>query len=798
MLMFEPVLPVPTADSLYPLSRADKGDKLHVAMTPNPQRAAPLKPAQAAGPVELLNAAGDFVEPSFDEEQWREQTAEERGTGGRQVLAVALSILAALWLGYVAWSAGRGLGGQPISSPMVAQWFAAAAGPLALLGLLWLIFGRTRRREAERFTRSVIAMRTESKSLEALLEVLAQRIHDSRSELTMISSHLMQLGDEATGKLGGITREFDSSSEKLRRHGEALDRAAESARNDIAVLLDDLPRAEQTARDLAGQIRSIGSESAQKTESFGQQVSALAERTRSADELVAEATGRLEVQLAQIERAGSQAAARVDEAQTAYSGTLDALLDRTAATLEQIRSGIDVQASAVTALVAKASAGIGKAGADAAESLAANIDHANNSLEGLTSRVAEQDRASQRMIAEIDRGLALIDQRFTELAESGDARATRFLQSLTRARTELDTLATQASTQDDAIGSLAGRIETLRDSIERFATEIREGVGTAIGEAQGGADRLVETAGAAKPDIGWLRDASVQAHQRLTAAAGTITEQREQFAALISSVDGGVEEAQAKLAELASTLAKVEREAASLSSETGPALIASLVQVKDAAAHASARAKEAIQAIIPETACKLSEEAAQVLDRVIRETVEERLGEVETVAARAIESARAASDRLTQQMLTLGQTASALEAHIELTSKDQREKDSEAFAKRVALLIDSMHSAAIDVGKILSDEIDDKAWDAYLKGNRGVFTSRAVRLLGGSETRAIRAHYETDGEFQRSVNRYVHDFEAMLRRVLAERDGGMIAVTLLSSDMGKLYAALSQAIDKRR
>ena len=106
-------------------------------------------------------------------------------------------------------------------------------------------------------------------------------------------------------------------------------------------------------------------------------------------------------------------------------------------------------------------------------------------------------------------------------------------------------------------------------------------------------------------------------------------------------------------------------------------------------------------------------------------------------------SARAASDRLTQQMLTLGQSAAALEQHIEQTSKEQREKDSEAFARRVSLLIDSMHSAAIDVGKILSDEIDDKAWDAYLKGNRGVFTRRAVRLIGGSETRAIRAHYES-------------------------------------------------------
>jgi hypothetical protein len=171
---------------------------------------------------------------------------------------------------------------------------------------------------------------------------------------------------------------------------------------------------------------------------------------------------------------------------------------------------------------------------------------------------------------------------------------------------------------------------------------------------------------------------------------------------------------------------------------------------------------------------------------------------VESIAARAVDTARAASDRLTQQMLSLGQSATALERHLESTDAAQREKDSEAFARRVALLIDSMHSASIDVGKILADEIDERAWDSYLKGNRGVFTRRAVRLLDGSEAKAIRAYYEGDGEFQQSVNRYVHDFEAMLRRVVAERDGGILAVTLMSSDTGKLYAALAQAIDRRR
>jgi len=768
-------------------------------MTPTPKRAETLPPADdAADTNNLLSNSVDFVEPSFDQDQWLERTAEERGSGGRQVLAGALAVLAALWLAYAGWSAGRTLGGQPLTSPLIAQWLAVAAGPLALMGLAWLIFGRTRRKEAERFTRSVITMRSEARSLEALLEVLSQRITDSRTELTAVAQQLMQLGDETTGKLGGITKEFDSSSEKLVRHGEALDRAAGAARVDIGVLLTDLPEAEKQARAVADQLKLIGRDSAEKAAAFGQQVTELGERARSADQIVAEATARLAERLAEIETASAKASTSVGQAEQAFSGTLDALLERTATSLEQIRSGIDVQAAAVASLVAQASAGIGKAGAIAAESLAANLDHATTSLESLSGRVAEQDRASQSMIAEIERGLSLIDQRFTELAANGDERANRFLESLTRARVELDTLAAQASTQDGAIGSLAERTGALRDSIERLSVDIREGVGTLIGEAQGGADRLVETAAAIRPEIDWLRNATVETTERLAATGTEIDQQRERFSILLSSVDGGVEDAQSKLAELASTLVKVEREAATLSSETGPALVASLVQVKEAAAHAADRARQAIEAAIPEAAGKLSEETRVALERVIRESVEERLREVETVAARAVESARAASDRLTQQMFTLGQTASALEAHIEHTGKEQREKDSEVFAKRVSLLIDSMHSAAIDVGKIMADEIDDKAWNSYLKGNRGVFTSRAVRLIGGSEARAIRTHYESDAEFQRSVNRYVHDFEAMLRRVLAERDGGMIAVTLMSSDMGKLYAALAQAIDKRR
>ena len=767
-------------------------------MTISSPNAAPAgQPEPETPAVEQLDTAPAMT---FDPVQWSESRAdgEPATPGGRIVLASALILLAILWTAYTAWSAGRELAGQPLSSPAIAQWVAIATGPLALLGLGWLMFGRTRRREAERFTRSVVTMRTEARSLETLLQVLSQRISDSRSELVMISKHLMELGDEATGKLGGITREFDSSTEKLMRHGESLDRAAENARNDMAVLLHDLPSAEATARSISEQLCGAASETASRTAELEQQVVALGETTRGADEIVASAAQRLVAHLTHIESAGAAAAARVGEAESSFSAAVDSLLDRTAVTLDEIRGGIDVQASAVTALVEQAAAGIGRAGVDSSEALASNVAAASGALDSLSGRVAEQERSSQHMVAEIDRALAELDQRFAALSEAGDERAGRFLEALARSRAEIDALGEQTGAQHESIDSLAARTETLRSSVEALSGAVRAQLGQALEETNAQTDHLVQATRAVRPEVEWVRDAAQEASDRLSASGAAIAEQQDRLAALLAAVDDGVGGAESRLQALAAVISGAQAEAEELSRETGPALVQAMVQVREAAAHAATRAREAIAEVIPESAEGLSKATRDALEQVIRDSIEERLREVEGIAAKAVDSAKTATDRLTQQMLALGQSATALEQHVEKQDSERREADSEAFARRVALLMDSMNSAAIDVGKILSDEVDDKAWESYLKGNRGVFTRRAARLIGGSETRAIRAHYDSDGEFQQSVNRYVHDFESMLRRVLAERDGGMIAVTLMSSDMGKLYAALADSIDRRR
>ena len=756
-------------------------------MTASPHRSEPIpQPIEETPPAESFEQRQE----SFEGADWivSETEAHPRGAGGRAVLGWTLSLLAALWLAYTAWSAGRELANQPLTSPAIAQWVAVAAGPLAMLGLAWLIFGRTRRKEAEAFTRSVITMRHEARSLEALLSVLSQRIDENHSALNAMSNQLMGLGDEAATRLGAVTRDLQAGSQRLVEHGEALDRAASAARVDIGVLLEDLPRAEATARTMAEALRGAGTEAIDKAGKFEAQIGLLTERTREADAVVSDATQKLLSRVAEIEAATANTGTRISDAAAKSSETMDLLLQRAAESLEEIRSGIDIQATAVAALLEQATAGLGRVGADAADALGKKLDSASGSLDNLTSRIAEQERASQRMVADIGMGVAALDERFAQLASDGESRASAIINALNRMRADLESLSQQSGAHEGSIDGLAERTSALRHSVEQLATE--------IGNAQEGTERVLSTAQAARPELEWAHQASIEAGTRLEAGAGAIEVQHDRLAALLAAVDTGVGGAEKRLAELAEAVRNADVEASRLSAETGPALVASLLQVKEAASHAAERAREAISAVIPESAGQLSDATRQALEQVVRESVAKQLGEVEAVAARALEAARSVSERLTQQMINIGQSAAALDAHLQETSETQRQHDSEQFAKRVSLLIDSMHSAAIDVGKILSDEVDDRAWAAYLKGDRGVFTRRASRLIGGTEAKAIAAHYETDREFHESVNRYVHDFEIMLRRISAERDGGLMAVTLMSSDVGKLYVALSQAIPR--
>src|SRR6185369_11770250 len=106
--------------------------------------------------------------------------------------------------------------------------------------------------------------------------------------------------------------------------------------------------------------------------------------------------------------------------------------------------------------------------------------------------------------------------------------------------------------------------------------------------------------------------------------------------------------------------------------DTGPELVDALVRVREAAAQAAAHAREAIAAVIPESIDALVQATRGAIAEAAAVPVREQLAEIGNVSHLAMATAKAASERLTRQLLTIGETAAAIEERI---GEDRRSEE---------------------------------------------------------------------------------------------------------------------------
>jgi hypothetical protein len=728
-------------------------------------------------------------------EQWEDAHAVRTPVAIR-ILAMFTILLGMAWLGGASWVAYQT---EPALTPEAAvRWIPVVCAPLILLALLWIMVGRTPRRETERFTRAVAAMRGESAALESLLGLVATRLEENHERLTREAAKLMSLGDEASDRLGRVAHYLSKESGNLDRKSQALESAAEAARIDIGVLLNDLPRAEEQARAVAEAMKQAGLGAHEQAGSLEGQLSALIARGREADEVVGGAAQRLAAHLARIESTTSTATTRMDEAAASMSAAIDGSMTRAAEAVDAARSGLEAQGNGMLAMIEQSRASLERAGEDAGRHLATRLETVGTQIEHLAEHLAAQDAASQALVSSLARDLSDLDQRFSQLAESGVGGTERLEGSLQTVRQAVQQLEVELGSGTDRAGELLGRAQQMAQALGGLTEQLNEGVPGALSRIEEQAERTRATAAAIGPEVEAIQGAAEATAGKVGEAEASLMRQQEAFDQLLGRINSEIGTAGEQLRAFGAAAEDADAAARRLVAETGPELIESLLRVREAANQAAERAREAIASVIPESASSLGEASRQAVIEAVGQTVQEQMTMLTDLAEKAVTTARRASERLTRQMLTIGQTTAAIEARIDETERDREEQESQQLSRRVALLIESLNSTAIDVTKILSNEVTDTAWTAYLKGDRGVFTRRAVRLLSSGEARAIAQHYEEDKEFREQVNRYIHDFEAMLRRILADRDGSPLGVTLLSSDMGKLYVALAQAIERLR
>jgi hypothetical protein len=746
----------------------------------------------------LLETVGEFETPSPKYEHHDiEEIAEDETPGWTSKILPVLGLMLSLgWIGgalFLAWPTLNNT--NPVA---LAGFVAALCVPPALIGIVLLLTLRTSTAEARRFGKTASAMRAEAASLERSVAMLSETIDANRVRLAEQVTTLMALGDGAAVKLATIGTGLAEQVTASDINARTLAEAATAAHAKLDVLTVMLPRARQETGDLAQLLEQTGLSAASHAAALDAQLSALAERGREADNLASGAAQRLAAHITRMEATGETAGARLEQVTGQMSEAVDGLLGRTADAVDEARKGIAAQGDAMLAMLGTNQAALDRAGHDSAEALSARIATIETLIDRIADRLSDQRTASDAIIHELDSGISLVSGRLDLLHSQGINRTQTLAASISALGGSADAMTEALKTGDEMARITINTTEHLLTALDAAAREIDETLPDALARLDdriAGSRRVV---GDAKPELLALVTAAESTHDAIEAIAQVISGQRDLVDKLSGTMIATFNNGRIKADEIGQMVDDTIGRTNLFAEEAAPRLVEALLRVRDTASAAADRARETLASVIPEAADALEAASGAAMRRATEGALEQQIAAIGRAADDAVIVAARASDRLVHQMLTIADSTAVVESRIEEARVEREAADKDSIAKRVSLLIEALNSASIDITKSFSAEVSDSAWAAYLKGDRGVFTRRAVRLIDAGDVRDIVRLYDDDMAFREQVNRYIHDFESMLRVILSQRDGSPLGVTLLSSDMGKLYVALAQAIERLR
>ena len=435
-----------------------------------------------------------------------------------------------------------------------------------------------------------------------------------------------------------------------------------------------------------------------------------------------------------------------------------------------------------------------------------------HALASLHDRLGKLDEAiAERRADQIEKSRVL--------AEGGEALATR----IDELGVVLDAIAAKSGEVEATLGgsvdSLQGRLADSRNAIadaRTTLTELTEASVRMLELIQAGSQHskgeLVESIGSAGRHLQQIEERGEAlrlmlegSEERGKALSDYVIRARdvtEETAGQISQLHENMDQRNRQhlhdLAKLQERLISIGEESEALAERSRSELREAIGQLEEAARNVGTSLSETSRDGIAALAEQVGEESAKAVDRALNEHTRQSIADLEDAASRASSVSRDAAAQLRNQLAKVDELAGNLESRVARARERAEEQTGNDFARRMALITESLNSNAIDIAKALSSEVPDTTWAAYLRGDRGIFTRRAVRLVDNIEARDIAEIYDSEPEFRDQVGHYVADFEAMLRSVLSTRDGNALGVTLLGSDVGKLYVILAQAIERLR
>lgn len=677
-------------------------------------------------------------------------------------------------------------------------------------------------------------------------EVALVNMEKLRGQLPVISSS----AKDVTNNIGNAGRTAQTQIEEMVRgfhrindFGDACQAQVASLRNSVEETLSGLAeQCEQLEKIAAGRFAELTDRSAEfRTQLDHHEIDALASVRQRASALSEEldavranfrdseshALQSLDARIAGLRDQGEAVSRLLHQSeQQAAENWRNAM-----AVLEQDRDALFArmeQADAASAQRAQQRVASIQAEAELIE--AGMVQRADRLLSELAERRDQAEAAERQVLGRFSDMLESLDR---EIAQRSDAQRRHAEEMALHAAQIAEQFGASQSDLSSIAASAAASGMQVRDSLADISTRLSEAkshISQTEGQLFGLTDssvRLLELVHATSQEVGTALPAAFQkseatldaSQSRALAISDSLRQAGKDGQQIADQIERSQSELKTLLSHIEVTQSRLRDEAAS-HRETLKDLCDSLAQLADSSDSISQQARTELAETLAtmessarETVSLISEKGAQGISRIVSELQETSAdvigraihnsmasvsGQLEQAAAHAAGVSREATIQLRDQLGKVNELVANLENRVSRARERAEEQVDNDFARRAALITESLNSNAIDIAKALSSDVADTAWEGYLRGDRGIFTRRAVSLIDGGDARQIQQVFERDSDFRTHVSRYIHDFEGMLRQVLSTRDGTALGVTLLSSDMGKLYVALAQAIERLR
>ncbi len=779
----------------------------------------------------LLQASAERDRAPLDLGEWSDEEDSDQSAPPSPGLLEGLPAIIALlaiagWTGFFAW-ANRA---DAAAAKVPAEWIALITGwtlPVLLICVVWLIAMRSSTREASRFGNAASLLSRESALLETRLTTVNRELSLAREFIAAQSRDLESLGRIASERLSANADRLQALVVENSARVESIGLISETALDNMEKLRGQLPVIASSAKDVTNNIANAGRTAHTQIEEmvrgfkrlneFGQaseaQVLALREHVNETLVGLSEQGKHIEAmalaRFSELTSQGEKLRTQLDRHEVDALAAIRTRAQALAEELESLRGGsVEAEREALALLTARIAALRDEGGA-VARSLREDETRAreawHEAMAALEAEVAGHAQAHERSAEEaVNRAQRLTEQLaaaqagIVQISADASASEDRIEATLSRLAQRMAEAGSRLDETDRRLSDLTESGVRLFELVHASAEQAGKVLPRTFGEADAALAQIEARAAKLTGSIETIGTHGADLASHIDQSRTSLEALAEVFETKQESLRQRAGEHLDLLAGLTSSLARIDEDHGAVAEKARSHLAGAIAEMERTARDTLALIETQGVAGIERISAEIQARSAGAMGQAIHNAVAESSGQLEQAASHAAGVSREATIQLRDQLKRVVELVANLENRVDRARQRAEEQVDNDFARRAALITEALNSNAIDIAKAFSADVSNTAWQGYLRGDRGIFTRRAVTLIDTAEARTILQIFERDDEFREQVSRYIHDFEAMLRQVLSTRDGNALGVTLLSSDMGKLYVALAQAIERLR